>query len=605
MSLNPFNVRSPEHVDAAYIAANFVEVFTDFPRLRDPENTFINGARGTGKSMLLRSLEPKVTMIRDDVKLASLKFLAVHVPLRLVEFGAPELTRSRGYAGTALGEHLLVMHVMLRVAELLRDLSAGVEPGAAQAFSSRFDELYADCGGRLTDPVEPDATPAILFGRIARTCEREAIGVRQHHTRMPFSGELLRYDGGLAGFLDFLVPLAQALRRVDGLPPVPLFVMLDDADNLPVGMQRVLNSWVSSRSTPAICLKITTQLGYATRRTLDNRVIESPHDYAEVDLSAVYTSDNDVYSKRVRQIVSKRLANAGCSTSVDAFFPRHEQQARRLLEIEAEIITEHAARREVSAASLSERKGSARARDERSRYTVPRYMRELASSRSGHTFSYAGFRSLVDVSSGVVRWFLEPASRMYDKMSSRENAPVESIPVGVQDEVLKGWSTEFLDGLVSRDGAEDADGDALPEDEASLHAMGHETELYVRLRNLVEGLGRAFRERLLDETASEQRVISVVLRDVPGRELRQVLDLGVRLGYLQRSDNAAKEALGGRRPRFILARRLGPHYRLDVSGYAAHLSVTAADLAIALDDPAAFVKRRSRQVDDVQLPLEL
>jgi hypothetical protein len=97
-----------------------------------------------------------------------------------------------------------------------------------------------------------------------------------------------------------------------------------------------------------------------------------------------------------------------------------------------------------------------------------------------------------------------------------------------------------------------------------------------------------------------------VVRGPVSDELRRVLGLAVRLGYLQTSDNAAKEALGGRLQRYVLARRLGPYYRLDVSGYAAHLSVTGQDLALATRNPNQFVARRlDRRTDTGQYSLEL
>ena len=255
--------------------------------------------------------------------------------------------------------------------------------------------------------------------------------------------------------------------------------------------------------------------------------------------------------------------------------------------------------------------GSARTRDEVRRYTVPHFMREIAgSAKSTHTFSYAGFQSLVDLSSGVVRWFLEPASRMYDRMISEagENLDkISAIPTSVQDAVIKDWSGEFLEPL-TRHNTEILDTQQdLSEGIESLHAYGHETELYEQLRNLIEGLGRLFRSRLLDAEASEQRVFSVVLRDRPSPALERVLNLGVQLGYLQRSDYAAKEALGGRRPRYILARRLGPHYKLDISGYAAHLSIMSSALERATRDPTDFVKSRLKRggTDSTQYSLDL
>ncbi|SCX32364.1 hypothetical protein DSM25558_5453 [Agrobacterium sp. DSM 25558] len=594
MRANPFGVQNPEHVDPEYIARNFVEVLTDFPRLKEHSNTFIHGARGTGKSMLLRSLEPRVMILQHKAsKLNELPFLAVHVPLRTADFGAPEFSRFKGYTLNAIGEHLLVMHIVLRVAQLLSSFSAEISDASARVFQGRFENLFSIAGGSISQAATPTGKNG-AFELVASVCERNIFEVRQYLVRQPFRSSEPDYQGALAGFLDFLVPLAREVKRMEGLPNVPLFVMLDDADNLPIPLQRGLNSWVSTRSTGDICLKVTTQLAYATMRTLDNRIIESPHDYAEVNLTAVYTSALDTYSGRLREIITKRLQNAGIKATVDEFFPLDAAQEKRLIQIEAEIVTEHLRKNEESDIQV----GATRVRDEKRRYAVPTLMREISgASKSSHTFSYAGFRSLVDLSSGVVRWFLEPASRMYDQViseRSEEAGLVSSIPVRIQDRVIKEWSAEFLEPLNRQSSEISDDQTDMSEGIESLHADGHETILYEKLRNLIEGLGRLFRGRLLDPNAREQRVFSMVLRDRANPDLERVLNLGVRLGYLQRSDYAAKEALGGRRPRFILARRLGPHYKLDISGYAAHLSVMSQDLELAMRSPGDFVKTRLR-----------
>lgn len=609
MSKNPFGVQNPEHVDPEYIARNFVEVQTDFPRLKEHGNTFIHGARGTGKSMLLRSLEPRVMILQEKAeRLKDLPFLAVHVPLRTADFGAPEFARYKGYAVNAIGEHLLVMHVVLRVAQLLDSFRNEIPEASEICFWDRFDELFKIAGGSISRELasEPSKVES-PFRRTAAICERNIFEARQFLVRQPFRNSDSEYTGALTGFLDFLVPLARDVKNLEGVPSVPLFVMLDDADNLPIPLQRVLNSWVSTRSTGEVCLKVTTQLAYATMRTLDNRIIESPHDYTEVNLTAVYTASTDTYSRRIKEIVTKRLQNSGIPSTVDQFFPSDKEQDERLKAIADKIAAEHSEKSLLPEGPV----GSARSRDEVRRYTVPQFMREIAgSSKSAHTYSYAGFRSLVDLSSGVVRWFLEPASRMYDRVISEgldDSGMVVEIPVRVQDAVIKDWSAEFLEPL-TRQTTEIADSQIdLSEGIESLHADGHETVLYEQLRNLIEGLGRLFRGKLLDPKASEQRVFSVVLRDRPRPELERVLNLGVRLGYLQRSDNAAKEALGGRRARYILARRLGPHYKLDISGYAAHLSIMSRDLEVAMRNPGDFVKVRLRQDGsaDSQFALDL
>lgn len=603
MITNPFGVYNPEQLDADYIARNFVDVYTDLPALRDRTNTFILGARGTGKSMLLRSLEPEVMLKSGKAEsIATLPYLAVHVPLKKAEFAIPELSRLAGFASISLGEHLLVMHSMYRMLGLLRTVATNVRNETAAVFSHRFEELFALSAGAT--PKEggsqrPEGSE-LAFKRLQARCEREIIRIRQYFARLAFASKPPAYTGALTGFLDFLVPIAEAIAELDGVPKVPIFLMLDDADNLPQNMQRVLNSWVSARTTHAVCLKITTQLGYATLRTVDQRIIESPHDFSEVNLAAVYTTNQDRYSKRIREIVVRRLELAGIPNSPEDFFPVDQKQVDRLKEIEENIRLEWSERKTSDA---SDRRGPARVRDDVLRYSVPTLMRELAGeAKSSHTFSYAGFKSLVDLSSGVVRWFLEPASRMFDR-ETESGASVSFIPVKTQDEIIFDWSREFLSRLTPS--SSETINELAPDPEASLHAYGHETVMYEKVRNLIEGLGRLFRERLLDETASEQRVFSVVVRGKIPEDLRNVLGIAVRLGYLQTSDNAAKEPLGGRLPRYVLARRLGPYYKLDISGYAAHLSVTGQDLAVAVRNPSEFVSSRLKQVDDRQLKFEL
>jgi hypothetical protein len=604
MSTNPFGVRSPEKLDPQYIADNFVDVFTDLPHVKDPGNTFISGARGTGKSMLLRALEPAVMLASREIQnIKQLRFFSIHVPLKQVWFGSPEFQRLAGYARLAIGEHLLTMQIVFTLVSSLGVLHEQISLDDARKFRAEFNRLLSLSGGKAAD-TDPDGASSTIFATVKSVCEAELIKVRQYYTRMPFEPQVQPYHGALTGFLDFLVPLSMVVKRFASLNDVPLFVMLDDADNLPQHLQRVLNSWVSTRSTHVVCLKITTQLGYATYRTVDDRLIESPHDFSEVNLSVIYTSRLDIYSKRVKQIVERRFKIAEIDSRPETFFPVDGKQAARLGEITKEIIREHESK------MARGEKGPARSRDEAIRIAVPRLMTELSgTSRSSQTFSYAGFESMVNLSSGVLRWFLEPARRMYDHVVSEQKGLVPFIPVDVQDKVVWEWAREFLQWLSdvkitsSRDDPEEQDDDA----DASLHAVGHNTERFEQLRNLLDGLGSLFRKRLLDEKSKERRLFSVVVRNKPSRDLQDVLDLGERLGYLQTADNAAKEAGGIRLPRYILARRLGPYYHLDISGYAAHLSVTAGDLETALRNPREFVRKRLKEFDRdaTQLPLDL
>jgi hypothetical protein len=258
MHRNPFGVLSPEQLDAKYIAENFVNVFTDLPRVKDLGNTFISGARGTGKSMLLRALEPEVMLaLREIQNIKELQFFSIHVPLKKIEFGLPELWRLKGYASMAIGEHLLTMQIVFRMAHSLATLDQAILLSYAKQFREKFSRLLLLSGGEPTSVGEKEESSRPIFDTVKRVCEEEIMRVRQYYTRLPFEQPLQPvqpYNGALTGFLDFLVPLSTVVKGFASFNDVPLYVMLDDADNLPQHLQHVLNSWVSTRSTHVIPL---------------------------------------------------------------------------------------------------------------------------------------------------------------------------------------------------------------------------------------------------------------------------------------------------------------------------------------------------------------
>lgn len=583
MGINPFSIKKPDDMDPAYVAEYFVDTHTDFTKILEAENTFINGARGTGKSMLLRSLEISVMANINKVDhVSNLDHLGVHVSLRKEDFGITEYIQLFGAEGAALGEHLLVMSICYHLFRGLHESVHLMTDDHIDKLIDVFSEYYCDSGGDKFS-INKDSSHSDKLHRLQRFCERSGSKIRAYAKSKLTRNSDSAYTGPLCGFRDFLLPLIDEAKYIKYLPDKPVFIMLDDADNLPKSMQRIINSWISMRVYPKLCLKVSTQLGYATYRTLDNRLIESPHDYTNIDVGSVYTNTGDRYSKRIEEIVTKRLALAEIHVKAKDFFPINVKQIQKLDKIKVDIRNEF---------KEGKNKGSSRVNDEVTRYAIPRLMRELYKTKSAHTFSYAGYDSLVNLSSGVIRWFLEPAAKMYDEvMSENKDKNLEEISVSIQDRIITEWSKSFAGKLQIPELDDDINDDVIIKD-ASLHALTNKDDIN-KLHNLINGLGNFFRYRILDENASEQRAFSIVIRQDISNELAKVLGLGVRLGYLQKADNSSKELFGSRRPRYILARRLGPHFRLDISGYAAHLSVTAEQLEIAIIAPDKFVKLKT------------
>lgn len=50
--MNPFEIKTPEQNTAQDVVDLFVDVFADFKQVLEKGHTFLNGPRGSGKSMI-------------------------------------------------------------------------------------------------------------------------------------------------------------------------------------------------------------------------------------------------------------------------------------------------------------------------------------------------------------------------------------------------------------------------------------------------------------------------------------------------------------------------------------------------------------------------
>lgn len=582
---NPFSVKTPETLNAEDIAKLFIDVFSDFPRLLDPEHTFLHGTRGTGKSMMLRYLEPSVQLAAQKVKQANeLPHYAVHMPIKKANYGLSELERLDGAPYWLLSEHILTVHAVIHILDSIISLSNRDKESKNannedwDKFCSDFIKLTQVAGSTSNICQEPKK---VSLGGLREIFEHEYRETLRYLRKLTFGKNFFPYESALFGYVDFLLPFIQLVVELKITPSGPVFLMLDDADNLPERMQKVVNSWVSYRTTNQICLKISTQQRYKTWRTIQGTLIESPHDYSEIDINTVYTSKNfSNYHDQVMKVVEKRLQVAGFSnTSPTDFFPKNQDQEEALIQVEEEIKSK-----------WKEGQGvSSRISDDVTRYKISEYMKRLAKAKKTNTFSYSGFRNMVDISSGIIRFFLEPASRMYNEVIARGDSKegIRNISYQIQDRILGDWSEEFM--LTHFEGLKRTEEDTIE----TIVIVGRNGKVD-RLRNLIASFGSLFQKKLLSDH-TERRFISFMPTRNVDKDTQEVLDLAIEWGYLCRSSIGRKEGVG-RNILYVFNRRLTPYFKLDPSGYAAHMSVTPEDIILAMRDPAGFVRKRFESV---------
>ncbi len=313
---NPFAVQTPEGIAAADVLSLFVDDFADFHQIMRVGHTFLHGARGSGKSMIFRFLEPDCQMLKHHRGAKDLDFFGFYIPVKETELKLTELIRlERAHGSLVLNEHLLSVNIAAKVLATLQKLPV-TEITAINRFrefvSGEMFTLLRRGGWEGEAPSIPSSGDFLAVCTTAQTVLWDIYAEAARYVQRLSFGRDLTYPGALFGFLDFVRPFLLALRDLPFMPAgKPLFLLIDDADNLSLEQTRILNTWVSSRGSSEVSLKISTQRKYKTFRTVTGESIETPHDFAEVEISDIYTSQRDRYLRRVHAIVGKRLQRAG------------------------------------------------------------------------------------------------------------------------------------------------------------------------------------------------------------------------------------------------------------------------------------------------------
>ena len=562
--MNPFVVKTPETLNSEDIASLFIDVYTDFPRLLAQEHTFLHGARGTGKSMMLRYLEPQVQIAAHKAKFAcDLSHYAIHVPIKTPHYALSELERLEGSPYWLLAEHFMICNMALIIVASLKVIMSNIDI-ADNTELKTFYEKFLDIVG-----LDNDVQVRDYLDTIFKIIDAERSKAKRYITKLAFNTEFRPYENSLYDYEDFFLPFVRIIKSLTATPKGPVFLMLDDADNLPIRMQKILNTWVSYRTTDDVCLKASTQQRYKTWRTTQGVLIERTHDFSEIDISTVYTSKLSQYFDRVRSIVERRLkVNAIQPQDPISFFPENIEQNKKLEAIKERISEDWEKGKRVSS----------RKSDDVLRYTVSEYMKELSIPRKKNTYSYAGFKSLVDISSGIIRNFLEPASRMYAEIEAAGEPEVTQISTKIQNQVIYKWSEEYM--------LEEFEN--LRSDELTEHLDKYNKA--EKLKNLIDALGECFHRKLISDD-TERRIFSFMVTNPLSPDIQSVMTLAIEWGYFSMKSIARKEG-AGRNISYTLNRRLAPYFKLDPSGYAAHLSLTPEHIKLATEDPQRFVRER-------------
>ena len=593
-SSNPFKVTSPEDLDVDMMKTLFVEDLDEIALMKDEGHMMLKGPRGVGKSMIFRYLQADCQCrINGEIRFSDLKFFGIYLPIRNESFVKITELRRLGddYAADLFMEHLMVITFAMRGFSAIEHT-----PGALDSIDSKsFFRYYQGTilpffnSSDFDDQCVLKDSKTILTSINSRL-KNEYNKAKQFINRLRFNESAKYvYDGSFFDYQDFLMPLFSDLRDVEGFPHAPIYLLIDDAHYMTEAQTRILNSWIATRGSSKVSIKISTQYDYKTIYTVTGETIDTPHDYKLIDLWELYTT-RDSYRERIRSIVLKRLKHYGfADVEPEAFFPADIEQEEEIERIATEY-KEKSRRGEGSGYYVT---------DDAYRYARADYIKKLyGKSKSAYSYSYAGFSQLVNISSGVVRYFLDAAHDMFasqQEKNSRHKTEVKFIEPGIQSDVVRKLANKFLK-------------DELDEYKIEGYIKAHPKEDFDLLTNLINGLGALFNAILLSER-KERRVFTVAISDEMSDLTSRIFKIGVRYGYFHRSTIGRKERGAGRTWRFVMNRRLAPVWTLDPNSFAGYLFVQNKLLEDTMYEPKSILRRlknssgENTESDYVQLSL--
>lgn len=615
---NPFSVVSPEELTAEQANQLFVEMHSDYPEITRQGNTIVTGARGCGKSMLIRCSLSDFLMVRKQINFSDLPYLPLNVSIRKTSVNLSELQKLNNlHIPYLINEHFLALHVVMYSFLSLSKVKYEIEKYDSSAYEVFFQNIYlrylklAGC----KDEIKPDfSTPALFFDSLYQHILEMTYNFIPYIASFAnFEGDTPPYSLPLISFTRFIVPVFTGIRDLPGFPNgKPILIFIDDADNLSKIQTEILNTWLASRTQPTISLKIFVQVGmYKSYLTSTGVLVESPHDYQEVNISSIYTTrfSSPEYYNKVIHILIKRLKLCGYLQEVEEddkiavekalkdYFPSYDKQEMGIKEEEERIRK-----------AYQENGRGFRESDDVRRYAIPNYIRKLGGiSKSKNTYRYAGLENIIHLSSGIIRYLLDAVAKMYDtasksiKEDENGNKWVKYIPTDIQNNIMRDKADFYLFN-------------ELPKSE-QLNEDNEDSEILItdnpqsttdKLANLINAMGKTFQEILLSgdneiplSGRAERKVFSIALSN-PGKtskELKEVFKLGVRLGFLHQSFIGNKEG-NGRTYLYILNRCFAPIFTLDPTGFQGYLFMTNNDLTAAIHSGKKLRSINAEKPDD-------
>ncbi len=544
---NPFEYEAANNIPPEKILDFYIEDFNFSRFVRSTRNLFLVGERGCGKSMTLLYNSHAVQSLKAsrDEATPPLDKVGVYIPCNTPLMHRLEYELLDEFRAGLISEHFLSLSILQAISTTLAKI-----PGLLKA------EENSLLRSKYTYFTDIDIPEGSFFAAVAMFAQRTS-SVSQRYINQPNTDSF--YTDALS-FSSCIMPLFDCIKESTLLKDTHFMLMIDDAHLLNKAQIKSLNSWIAYRDHSQFSFKVATSKVDQHKHYTDNggSVLEG-HDFIEIDMEQPYQFESSPFGKFAPTLIARRLSRLSNNPTPEEFFPENLEMASDLQKCDERAREE--ARQKYGPAATAKQ-----INDYAYKYHRAIYFRERASKANRPP--YAGFNTLIYLSTGVVRNLLEPCYWMFDaavSQSAEEIRAVTLIEPSTQSAIIIQRSQDAWNRLMHK----------LPS--MVQDCSGEQAKCVFQL---FDQLAVLFRARLLDPSASEPRATSFtisMLDDSLRSTIFPLLRIARKANFLYQRVGPAKDD-AKREPYYTPNRMLWPARGLDPVGQHARASLKAQDV---------------------------
>lgn len=563
---NPFRRVRAEHFEDP---ETFVELFAKpeivYDTLVSPKPAFLEGGRGSGKTMVLRSLAASIAPLRKGHK----SFKDTKLPYFGVYFRATRDTFALFDSDKRSGlEDCAIWGIFYD--ELILKLSQSIIGELFNCIQNKIIQL-----GRTTESLlckafcealRLDTNEAVDLETVRKILSQQ-VSLILDYVRAKSRSEDVKY-GVKSLTKDNLVELSKKIK--ENLPELQdcyFCFLVDEYENLREFQKIVLNTLIKWHHAETFTFKIATKkTGFSTSQTLENQEVEEGHDYSVVDLDFHVGNKRTIERKRYERYVKKICANIMRKErfgleEIDDILENRISWTKEKKETPDGLKEDEIRLEVIRMLSRRGKEWNKLKKDQAQRafghFALAAEYRLLGPK----TRAFGGFHDFVSLSSGIVRVFLELCGMAYyfARQDSKKVKKGEKIEIKHQTQAAYGLSEYYLWRI-----------------NKNIEYLGP------TLHNFTVDIGDIFRQKLLKHLSEPEAArlticnpqklseIRVTIKDEKGSKeytLKKILDVAVLHSIFQeygkRGGRRGKQVSVGQPHDYVLNRIFAPALQIS------------------------------------------